>query len=344
MKEIIYPLSTEDSDLRQEPSSYILCEMSSKTGVSQGLLAFISIDSVIQNRILKNEKTYPKKQHKILGSFLSEKIQKKPILLTYDRQFEDLNFFKKSEPDVVFCSEEITYRLWQITDHDKVRRLSAHLNAIDQFVVADGHHRLAAITQYYLNKSGINKPKFLAFIMEKNEISLQGFNKLLTGLNLSNQQLIEKMSNYFNINKLEKFEGFTLEKPAIYLEKNWFVFSLKNELKTSAHLTISANYVHCFLIEKILGITSNEIEEKVISINHDLSYKFLEQSVNNGRYQSALFIPSIKGDEFINHIQSGYLFPQNTTYFSPKINHDLFSFFLQKQIMGLDLQKIESVA
>lgn len=344
MKDIIYPLSIESVDFTQaHQAAYILCEMSYKTRVSQGILAFVSIDSIVQNRILPNEKTYPGKQKKILASFLSEKIQKKPVLLTYDKQVIDLNRVKNPKPSVVHTSGGITYRLWEIKEPKKVQSLTLQLNNIEQFLVADGHHRLAALTQYYQNKTTLFAPCFLAFLTEKNQILLHGFNKLLTGVDIPPQKLIKLMYLYFDVKKAGAFKDVNTSKPAIYLNSTWYGFSLKDKLKTSPSFDISASYVHCFLFENLLGITSDVIENQVISISHNTPVEVLEQWVNNSMYHSAIYIPSMNDIEFTYHVKSGCLFPQNTTFFSPKIDHDLFLFLMQKQKMLLDLQTIESV-
>lgn len=343
MKDIIYPLGMESLDSRQTypQLSYILCEITSKTEKSLGILAFVAIDAIRQNRIIPNEKTYPQKQKKILASFKTEKIQKKPMLLAYDKENVDLNNFKQLKPTSVFFSENITYRLWEIKEQEKVQQLSKALNSIGQFIVADGHHRLAAMAQYYQTKNvhsdGLN---FLALLVEKSQLILQGYNKLLTSISLPSQKLIELMSTYFDIDR----EGINRGKPALYLNKTWTCFSLKDKFKTSQNFDSPANYIHVFLFEKLLEINNEVMEEKVISISQDIPLCSLEQMVKNGVYQAAIYIPPMDMRQFINHVKSGCLFPQNTTFFSPKINQDLFLFLIQKQKIVLDLQNSEMYA
>jgi uncharacterized protein (DUF1015 family) len=152
------------------------------------------------------------------------------------------------------------------------------------------------------------------------------------------------MGQSFDVQKVGEFEKVGTENPAIYLDKVWYSLSLKDTLKTSPQFDNPACYVHRFLFEKVLGINNDAIEDNVISISHQTPVKELEQWVNKGTYQSAIYIPSMNETQFIRHVKSGCLFPQNTTFFSPKINHDLFLFLLHKQQMVLDLQNREHVA
>jgi uncharacterized protein (DUF1015 family) len=343
MNDIIFPLSIESKDKIQR--SYLLCEIISKTERSLGVLAFVGMDSISQKRILTNEKTYPGKQKQILNSFLCEQIQKKPVLLTYDKQDLDLAMVKHHKPSQIYFFGGIIYRLWEIQEQDQVQKLSRAMNGIEQFIVADGHHRIAALTQYYQNKASVSdRPCFLAFLTEKSQIVLRGFNKLLTRIDMPFQSLLDSMTPYFDVDKVNALDLVKMDKPAIYLNNSWFNFSLKNQLKTSANFDIPACYVQGFLFEKILGINNDTMEEKVFAISQITPMEALEQLVNNGIYSAAVYIPPVKETEFIYHVKSDCLFPQNSTFFSPKITHDLFVFFMQKQKMILDLQLSEIVA
>lgn len=326
--------------------SYILCEISSKTGTShQGILAFVTIDSLNQGRVLPNEKTYLGKQKKILASLLYEHIQKKPVLLTHDAQKLDLNEFKKPKPCFVVCAEGIFYRFWEIKDKEKVHELSSTLNDLGPLIVADGHHRLAALLQYY-KPSRVNhaSPCFLAFIIEQSQTILQGFNKLLKRLDLPAQNLIESMAYYFDVMPFGTFEGVDTKSPALYLNKTWYSFSLKTHLNRSQLLDSPPNFVHHYLFEKILGINTHQLEDKVSSISQSTPIRELEQWVNNRIYQAAIYIPFLSMAEVFHLVKSGCYFPQNTTCFFPKINHDLCLFLTQKQTMAFDFHKIENVA
>lgn len=347
MKDIIYPVSTEGLNGKQESLnvSYMICEISSKLGSHLGLLAFVTLDSLNQNRVLPNEKTYLGKQRKILASLLYEKVQKKPVLLTYEAEGPDLNAFKKPKPCFVICLEGITYRLWEIKDKEMVKKLSKKLNDIEQLIVADGHHRLAAMSQYYKSCAVSQAtPCFLAFIIEKSQTQLLGFNKLLTRVEMSTQCLLESMAHYFEVVKCGAFEGVDASHPAFYLERAWYSFSLKMNFKTSAHQEPPAGFVHSYLVEKILGINPLSLEDKISSISHGTPIRELEQWVNNKVYQAAIYVPPLSKTEVFHFVKSGCYFPQNTTCFFPKINHDLFLFLTQRQTMVLDFQKVENVA
>lgn len=120
---------------------------------SIGLIKAIPYSFAEQGRIYMHEKIYGKASKRIYNDFLKTGVQKKPIMLFHDHL--DLNQILRNElqsAEILHSAlnrdgfQEVVQAIQHQTTIDSIEK---ELSKIKCFCVADGHHRLSALLNYY---------------------------------------------------------------------------------------------------------------------------------------------------------------------------------------------------
>ena len=90
------------------------------------------------------------------------------------------------------------------------------INEVDNFYIADGHHRAASASRVHKEMTKNNSPNnakesynyFLATIFPHDEMQIMGYNRVVKDLcGLSDEQFIYKLKEKFDIQKLSNKRG-----------------------------------------------------------------------------------------------------------------------------------------
>ena len=182
-----------------------------------GLIASCSIDEYINDTIKKHEKTLLAKQKDRTEHIDILDANTGPIFLTYSSNDKIKNLIaglKKSDPEIEFTSPDgVKHSIWTIRDQEIIKNLVEEFEKINNFYIADGHHRSASAVQV-AKKRRLENPNykgdeefnyFLSMLVDKDEIQIYDYNRLVKDLNnLSEEEFLEKLKEDFDLEKLDK--------------------------------------------------------------------------------------------------------------------------------------------
>ena len=322
-----------------QPCLYIYRQI--MNGRSQtGIVFCASIDDYINNVIKKHEFTRADKEEDRINHVDYCDANTGPIFLTYkedDIATEVINAWVNTrEPVYNFVAEDgISHIVWVIDNGIIVSEIVELFKDVQNFYIADGHHRSASAVKVGLKRRAANPDYtgkeefnyFLAVAFPDNDLMVMDYNRVVKDLNgLTKDELINKLSEKFVVT-----ESAEPVKPAkkhtfgMYVEQNWYLLEAKDGIYNaqdpidSLDVAILQNNV----LTPILGIEDVRTSDRIDFIGGIRGIKELERRANSDMKIAFSMYPTEVID-IMNVADIGEVMPPKSTWFEPKLRSGLF--------------------
>ena len=322
-----------------QPCLYIYRQI--MNGRSQtGIVFCASIDDYINNVIKKHEFTRADKEEDRINHVDYCDANTGPIFLTYkedDIATEVINAWVNTrEPVYNFVAEDgISHIVWVIDNGIIVSEIVELFKDVQNFYIADGHHRSASAVKVGLKRRAANPDYtgkeefnyFLAVAFPDNDLMVMDYNRVVKDLNgLTKDELINKLSEKFVVT-----ESAEPVKPAkkhtfgMYVEQNWYLLEAKDGIYNaqdpidSLDVAILQNNV----LTPILGIEDVRTSDRIDFIGGIRGIKELERRANSDMKIAFSMYPTEVSD-IMNVADIGEVMPPKSTWFEPKLRSGLF--------------------
>lgn len=312
--EAIYPLIQEFSHRNQKITR-------------SGFITLIKLEE-LGTGVFPHEKTLSKPKQDRLNLMLATKANLCQIFALYSDEEGILDeCLKVDESPIIDIEDEamITHQLFKLTDKAMLKKIKNVMQSKPIFI-ADGHHRYETA----LNARKILGYDFIMIYLTKMEdegltifpthrlirnipnVSLSAFEEFFEVVVIHELPLLlEKMEKEFNyaFGMYAKGENYLL-----VLKDNNIMDKLIGDEKSNEYKQLDVSILETLVIKHILKIT--DIESSV-SYTHDEKEAIL--SVDEKRYNLALFLNSTKIEQLRQMALHHELMPQKSTYFYPKL-------------------------
>jgi len=290
-------------------------EIFKEKGVFKGLIASVSLEDYSSRIILPHERILKKPKNDRLKLLYLCNTNFSPIFLIFsDNGGIIKNLIKlKNPPFIEFeYKKGLFCRLFRIEEN--IEKIQEEFRGKRLFI-ADGHHRYDASLTYFKETKDPEKKRVMALI---SSIEYGGFKILPAHRILKKAPDMERISKYFNLEKIEKNEIMKSllkrEKPGVFgmLGRDIsFIISLKNSAllnKTNEELkNLDVSILHELLFD-------GKIKEGEIEYTIDMNLVF--NRVKNGAYGFLLRPTNVY--DVLRIASSGNRMPGKATYFYPK--------------------------
>ncbi|MGE5628928.1 MAG: DUF1015 domain-containing protein [Solirubrobacterales bacterium] len=306
-----------------------------------GIVACTSVDDYVNSYIKKHEFTRSEKEKDISYHIDCCNANTGTIYLIYKWEEKIQNIIDetmKNTPEYEFTTEDgIIHLVWPIAEENRIEELVKLFEKVDNFYIADGHHRTAAAARVCAEKRK-NNPNytgeeeynfFLSVLFPDKDLSVIDYNRVVTDLNgYTNEEFLNKVSENFIIEKVESKEPF---KPAeahtigMYLDGAWYKLIAKACSYDNSHPVkcLDVAVLQDFLLDPVLGIKDPRTDKRIDFVAGILGLEELERRVNTDmKVAFSLFPCSIK--ELMDVADIGEVMPPKSTWFEPKLRSGLF--------------------
>ncbi len=252
------------------------------------------------------------------------------------------------KPDVDVVDDiDVSHRLWIVDQQEMVSRVCAILKEKKVFI-ADGHHRYETALAYrdYMNEVTGKDPEgswnyvmiFLSASGDEGLLILPTHRGVMSLNDEVMNRLPEMMSSYFDLDEIKGAPGDLFERVGTYSgrghalgmitkEKKQYLLTVGEEdLERGEVLsdlppevrTLDITILHTLFLEKILGITREEISTGG-------TIRFYKErdgglaDLGRGEIDLFIYLNPVTKKQFMEVSKIGFLLPQKTTYFFPKI-------------------------
>jgi uncharacterized protein (DUF1015 family) len=309
-----------------------------------GLVGCSSVDDYWDDVIKKHEKTRKVKEEDRANHVRVTNAHTGPIFLTY-RDEDEINQIvdrvKEQTPANDHTAEDgIRHTSWVIDDDETIKKIEQILEGVDNFYVADGHHRSAAAAIVGRERQKDNPGHkgneeynfFLSVLFPATHLHIMDYNRVVKDLNgMTKDEFIEKLKKHFDVKPVDgQFKPEKKGQIGLYIENQWYKLEADAELANNPDpvegldVAILQNYV----LDAMLGIEDPRTSERVDFVGGIRGLGELEKRVNSGEMKLAFSMYPTSVGELMAIADADKIMPPKSTWFEPKLRDGLFVHFL----------------
>ena len=296
-----------------------------------GLIARVDIRDYINKEVKKHELTRSVKARlqvdilKRVGGIIE------PILLAYDsnehkeRLIEQWTF----SHDPIYDTLDVggtRHEVWVIDDEDLIQEIMNISEGLSSFYICDGHHRIEAAAEYYLEAETDEERQerlyTMAAIFPSDEMLILDYNRAVKDLNgMTPEEFISALTSHdFTVEELGSDAVYpeNLGEYTMIMNGIWYRLKYTGERNTSDPVAeLDVTILQEKVLEDILGIGDPQHDERLSFISGTKGIHALETATKSGMAVAFAIVPPSMA-EIMNVCNAGKTMPPKSTCFEPK--------------------------
>lgn len=304
-----------------------------------GIVGAAGVDDYLNGIIKKHEHTRADKEEDRIRHVDTCNANTGPIFLAYRRNSiidAVIDKYTALSPEYDFVSEgDVQNTVWVISDKKDTDKLTEAFSDVENFYIADGHHRAASAVKVALKRREENPGYtgeeefnfFLAVVFRAEELKIMDYNRLIKDTNgLSDEDMFNKLSEFFDIKeeagavKPDKRHTF-----GFYYNNKWYRLTLKKGLsdESDALSSLDVSLLQKYVINGIFGIADPRTDKRIDFVGGIRGLKELEKRCAEDMKIAISMFPTSLG-ELMTIADMGQVMPPKSTWFEPKLLSGLF--------------------
>lgn len=313
------------SNIGTYPPPCYVCRISN---TQRSILSIVSLVDYNNSKykIIPHESVNEKKVNTYKNQFFEEFQLINPILLFYKNHPEFRlflsNLVHNKTPEMKCFIKENTYEVWPICEFKILYEIQNYFHNIQNFYVADGHHRIEALTS--LKDCGLYpfSGQYLSLILEEKDLGLTSFNRFIRDARFDNLDLLKKLSVLYNIKKVLPCSLMVQKNIYFYTGDDWHELEITESLHKKEQV-FPAIFLDKFLVSELESEGTSGFD-KFIYLPQTNRVNDIIDFYKSYNCQLAVSIPKALLADLYKFTEKGERLPPHSTYFTPKIPDNLF--------------------
>ena len=320
--------------IKDSKNSFYIYKISTKDHEQVGIIAAAKLSAYDNLHIRGHEEIYLERSQKRLGQMDNLNAQVGPIYVIHPDNAELNEIIKKeiiSKPTYSFeALDQCKHEMWIVNEENKVLKICDLFNTINRVYIADGHHRIEALSKFseyrkHQNPNHTGKEPynyFMAAIFPKSQARILDYNRLIKDLyGYSYSNFIKQIKKNFYVQKQDSsYKPKETRSFGMYLDKNWYSIKLKkNPEKNLFHIiNLDINILHEYLLEPILGVGDPRYDQRIGFIAGFHGLDSIESKVDSGEAKVGFSLLATRIEDVIDFADQKLTMPPKSTWFDPK--------------------------
>jgi len=327
-------MKNESVLMKDNIKSFYIYKISTKDHSQIGIIGTAKLTAYDNLHIRGHEEIYFERSQKRFEQINNLNAQIGPIYVIHPDNSSLTGLVNKqtvSKPLYSFNAlDECKHELWVVSDQDIVLKISDIFNQINRIYIADGHHRIEALSKLaefrkHQNPNHTGEEAynyFMVAIFPKSQARILDYNRLVKDLyGYSAKDFIKQVKKKFIVKK--ENSSYKPNKPktfGMYVEKNWYSLELKEKPEENLFhiMNLDINLLHYYLLEPILGIGDARYDNRIDFIAGYHGLKSIEEKVNLGEASVGFSLFATRMDDVISFADKKLNMPPKSTWFDPK--------------------------
>jgi uncharacterized protein (DUF1015 family) len=319
---------------KDNKSSFYIYKISTKDHAQVGIVGTAKLSAYDNLHIRGHEEIYLERAQKRLKQMDNLNAQIGPIYVIHPDN-EELNKIIKKEivlkPTYSFKAlDNCKPEMWIINEESKVIKICDLFNTINRLYIADGHHRIEALSKFaefkkHQNPNHTGKELynyFMVAIFPKSQARILDYNRLVKDLyGYSPNDLIKQIKKNFTVIKQDtSFKPKESRSFGMYLDKNWYSIKLKKNPEKNLFriINLDINILHEYLLEPVLGVGDPRYDQRIDFIAGFHGLDSIERKVNLGEAKVGFSLLATRIEDVIDFADQELTMPPKSTWFDPK--------------------------
>ena len=320
--------------MKDNIKSFYIYKISNKNHIQIGIVGVAKLSAYDNLHIRGHEEIYFERSQKRFDQIYNLNAQIGPIYVIYP---DDIKLTELIEKQITLNAkysfgalDGCQHELWVINEQNTVLKISEIFNKINRIYIADGHHRVEALSKLseirkHQNPNHTGKEPYNYFMVAAFPISqarILDYNRLIKDLygysvnefikQVKKKFLVEKQNSSYKPNESKSF--------GMYLDKNWYSIKLKKKPEENLFhiINLDINLLHYYLLEPILGIGDPRYDKRIDFLAGFHGLESIKKKVDSGEASLGFSLFATQIDDVINFADKKLTMPPKSTWFDPK--------------------------
>jgi len=319
---------------KDSSNSFYIYKVSTKDHAQVGIIGTAKLSAYDNLHIRGHEEIFLERAQKRLKQMNNLNAQIGPIYVIYPDNEELTELIKKEivlKPTYSFEALDMCkHEMWIVNEESKVLKICDLFNTINRIYIADGHHRIEALSKFSEFKKHQN-PKhtgeepynyFMVAIFPKSQARILDYNRLIKDLyGYSPGDFIKQIKKNFTVKKQDtSFKPKESRSFGMYLDKNWYSIKLKKNPEKNLFriINLDINILHEYLLEPILGVGDPRYDQRIDFIAGFHGLESIERKVDSGESRVGFSLFATRIEDVIDFADQKLTMPPKSTWFDPK--------------------------
>ncbi|PKL36169.1 MAG: DUF1015 domain-containing protein [Spirochaetae bacterium HGW-Spirochaetae-1] len=325
----------------REPRLYLYTQI--MNGRSQtGLVACVSIDDYIENRVKKHELTREDKEQDRTRHLDILNANCGPVFLLYREDGAKKKLFDQAisiKPIYDFTAEDGITHIVRVIENPELISGFEKAFSRDNLYIADGHHRAASAVRVGQNRRKENPAytgeeefnHFLAVIFPHDQLRILAYNRAVKDLNgMENDSFLQQVMKEFTVEKSSRKVPLGTCEFSMYLDGTWSTLKPRFTVSGDPIEGLDVKILQDHLLEPVLGIGDPRTDNRISFIGGIRGTEELEKLVDSGKYKVAFSLYPTTLIQLMNVSDTDGIMPPKSTWFEPKLRSGLVVHLLDK--------------
>ena len=290
----------------------------------RGVIVSVSAASYLGGSVKKHENVLENKCHRLAKHVEALNSVAEPVLLSNKLPavlLDSLHHFELKSPVAkTICAQGFEHTLWELNDEQSDAVISS-LETLDSLYIADGHHRMAAVSEFLLKEGKSDSQGVMSLIMDRDELLIKSFHRLLKNVgDVDVQSHLENLGLTFSHTQLTNDATLAFDTVAILSRQGDFVIELgKSDSNTNAVGKLEVNRIETMLFPFMFGISDTSKDDRMAFVRGDTPISEIKAMLEKGECDFAFVVPSNSFGQVMEVADQGLTMPPKSTWVEPKL-------------------------
>ena len=330
-----FELMKKNSVLTKDNSnSFYIYKISIGDHTQVGIVGTAKLSAYDNLHIRGHEEIFLERAQKRLKQMDNLNAQIGPIYVIYPDNTELTELIKKeiiSKPIYSFeALDRCKHEMWIVNEDTKVVKICDLFNSINRIYIADGHHRMEALSKLSEFKKHKNPNHtgdepynyFMVAIFPQSQARLLDYNRLIKDLyGYSAKDFIKEIKKKFKVEKQNlSYKPKKSQTFGMYLDKQWYSLELKEPPEQNLFhiINLDINLLHYYLLEPTLGIGDPRYDNRIDFLSGFHGLNAIENKVDSSEAKIGFALFATQMKNVISFADKKLNMPPKSTWFDPK--------------------------
>ena len=320
--------------MKDNTKSFYIYRISTKNHTQIGIVGTAKLSAYDNLHIRGHEEIYFERSQKRFEQIHNLNAQIGPIYVIYPDNTKLTELIEEQiilKPIYSFSAlDGCQHELWIVNEQNIVLKISEIFNTINRIYIADGHHRIDALSKLsefkkHQNPNHTGKEPynyFMAAIFPKSQARILDYNRLIKDLyGYSTNDFIKQIKKKFYVEKQNSsYKPIESKSFGMYLDKKWYSIKLKKNPEENLFniINLDINLLHYYLLEPILGIGDARYDNRIDFLAGFHGLKSIEKKVDSGEAKIGFSLFATQMEDIIDLADKKLTMPPKSTWFDPK--------------------------
>lgn len=320
----LYALVHGGKLVKHAPAIYLYEQKQPGARPLRGVVVSVSASSYLDGSVKKHENVLENKCHRLTKQIEALNSVAEPVLLSNKLPLpllDSLHHFELITPVAkTICAQGFEHALWKLNP-EQSKAVIDSLEELESLYIADGHHRMAAVSEHLLNAGKSDTQGVMSLIMDCDELLIKSFHRLLknTG-DVDVERHLQNLGLRYKQTPLLDDSIISANTVAIISRRGDFVVDLVvSDFQCDAVSKLEVNRIETMVFPTMFGIHDSGKDDRMAFMRGDTPISEIKSMIEQGKCDCAFIVPANSFGQVMEVADQGLTMPPKSTWVEPKL-------------------------